>query len=290
LSKISLLITLLTIDHSLIGDTTGSLVTAATGTGNLLDVNPLLGPLANNRGPTQTHGLLPGSPTLDAGDSTETTDQRGEVRPIDLAGVANATDGDGSDMGAYEAQAEPSADFVDNNIIDGFDFLAWQRGFGLTVGAVRSDGNSDDDGDVDASDLAAWEATFGEVETTPLVAAVGSGQADVTMETVAVVEPAPLIETLSSSLQLTSVPSAAELIDAALAWDLANEPSKEDRLLQDQPQKSAEASADIAFANRHFTPTIPTFADADSLSKSSREAEDENAPWISDELLAWVFT
>ncbi|MEM8864125.1 MAG: choice-of-anchor Q domain-containing protein, partial [Planctomycetota bacterium] len=58
----------LTINYSLLGDTTGSGVTGLTGTGNLLNVDPLLGPLADNGGPTQTHALLPGSPALDAGD------------------------------------------------------------------------------------------------------------------------------------------------------------------------------------------------------------------------------
>ncbi len=102
----------------------------------------------------------------------ESNDQRG----ASFARVAGAA----IDIGAYEAQSAPSADFVDNDIIDGADFLAWQRGFGITVGAVRADGNADDDGDVDASDLAAWELTFGQTEATPLVAneqAVGSNEA-----------------------------------------------------------------------------------------------------------------
>ena len=48
-------------------------------------------------------------------------------------------------MGAYEAQSAPSADYVDDDVINGLDFLAWQSGFGTTTGAVRADGNSDDD-------------------------------------------------------------------------------------------------------------------------------------------------
>ncbi|MCA9230727.1 MAG: PEP-CTERM sorting domain-containing protein [Planctomycetales bacterium] len=45
--------------------------------------------------------------------------------------------------------------------VDGFDFLAWQRGFGKTTGAVLSDGNADGDSDVDGNDLAIWEDQFG---------------------------------------------------------------------------------------------------------------------------------
>jgi hypothetical protein len=51
-------------------------------------LDPLLGPLANNGGPTQTIALLPGSPAIDAGDPevcanppVNGVDQRGYVRP-----------------------------------------------------------------------------------------------------------------------------------------------------------------------------------------------------------------
>jgi len=62
----------LTINHSLIGNTSSGLTVTqlqaiTNGAGNLQNINPLLGPLANNGGPTQTHALLPGSPALDAG-------------------------------------------------------------------------------------------------------------------------------------------------------------------------------------------------------------------------------
>jgi hypothetical protein len=61
-------------------------------------IDPKLGPLENNGGPTQTMALLPGSPALDAGDnaySPGATDQRGLPR------IVNGT----IDIGAYEAQA-----------------------------------------------------------------------------------------------------------------------------------------------------------------------------------------
>jgi hypothetical protein len=48
-----------------------------------IDADPLLGPLANNGGPTQTLALLAGSPCLGAGTSAgaPATDQRGVTRP-----------------------------------------------------------------------------------------------------------------------------------------------------------------------------------------------------------------
>lgn len=58
-----------TVDHSLIGDTTGSRITNSTGFGNLLNVDPQLLPLAFNGGATKTHALLPESPAIDASPS-----------------------------------------------------------------------------------------------------------------------------------------------------------------------------------------------------------------------------
>ena len=97
-------------DYNLIGNR-GAITFAGTGDqsgifGSVL--NPLLGPLTNNGGPTQTHALLVGSTALDKGDNTgsgQTTDQRGFARTVDLI-ISNA--GDGTDIGAYEAQTEPS--------------------------------------------------------------------------------------------------------------------------------------------------------------------------------------
>jgi predicted outer membrane repeat protein len=44
---------------------------------SMLIADPVLGPLANNGGPTMTHALLSGSPAIDGGSAcTETTDQR----------------------------------------------------------------------------------------------------------------------------------------------------------------------------------------------------------------------
>jgi len=71
-----------------------------SGPGDLQNMDPVLGPLADNGGPTQTHALLPGSPAIDAGDNRgcPETDQRGFSRPFD-------GDVDGQalcDIGAYE--------------------------------------------------------------------------------------------------------------------------------------------------------------------------------------------
>jgi fibronectin-binding autotransporter adhesin len=66
--------------------------------------------MRNNGGPTQTIALMSGSVAIDKGTSngltgTLTTDQRGFARTVDRP-VANATGGDGTDMGAYEFGAQ----------------------------------------------------------------------------------------------------------------------------------------------------------------------------------------
>jgi hypothetical protein len=88
---------------NLIGDTTGCEFTATptdlTGTA-ASPIDPLLGPLADNGGPTLTHALLPGSPARDAlSGACPDTDQRGIARPYDGNGDETAV----CDIGAFEA-------------------------------------------------------------------------------------------------------------------------------------------------------------------------------------------
>lgn len=83
--------------HNLSSDAT----CAFAGPGDLNSTNPLLGPLANNGGATQTHALLAGSPAIDAvplADCTVNFDQRGVARP----------QGSACDIGAYEAPGVPT--------------------------------------------------------------------------------------------------------------------------------------------------------------------------------------
>ena len=100
--------------YNLIGNTNGSSGTwfrpqDLTGTTTSLD--PWLGPLQFNGGPTPTMALLPGSAAIDHGNSGHvgdpTTDQRGFLRPQDLPD-ANASGGNGADIGAYELQPDPT--------------------------------------------------------------------------------------------------------------------------------------------------------------------------------------
>ncbi len=78
---------------------------------------PLLAPLADNGGNTQTMATGAGSPAIDAGvgDSCPQTDQRGETRPTD----GNADGTPACDSGAYELQADEQPPSADNVVGDG---------------------------------------------------------------------------------------------------------------------------------------------------------------------------
>jgi hypothetical protein len=82
--------------HNLFGNTSGGSITKASG--DLLNVNPMLGPLQNNGGPTPTMALPLGSPAIDAGDNINVPifDQRGTGFPR----IVNGT----IDIGAFEFQ------------------------------------------------------------------------------------------------------------------------------------------------------------------------------------------
>jgi hypothetical protein len=92
-----------TIDSTLVADTCSLGVPLTGGTHNLSSsatcfgsaVNPLLGALANNGGPTDTRALLAGSPAINAGSGCPTTDQRGVTRE------------GACDVGAYEYRTPP---------------------------------------------------------------------------------------------------------------------------------------------------------------------------------------
>jgi predicted outer membrane repeat protein len=99
----------LTLQNTIIADSTGgncsNYSSLIDGSGNLswpdatcpgLNADPLLGPLQDNGGPTQTHALLPGSPAIDAAllANCPATDQRGVSRP----------QGPGCDIGAFELE------------------------------------------------------------------------------------------------------------------------------------------------------------------------------------------
>ena len=112
---------------NLIGNNSGATITPATGDQigtPASPIDPMLGPLQDNGGPTRTHAPLAGSKAIDKGYGNSSTDQRGFTRPIDSPAIANATGGDGDDIGAYEVQPDQLVGCSDisllvNNTSDG---------------------------------------------------------------------------------------------------------------------------------------------------------------------------
>ncbi len=94
--------------YNLIGTVAGTCIFTGDTTGNITNVDPLLGPLGSNGGQTSTHALLGGSPAIDAGNpaplpggfSCFPFDQRSLPRPADGDGDLNAI----CDIGAFEVQ------------------------------------------------------------------------------------------------------------------------------------------------------------------------------------------
>ncbi|HZY86186.1 MAG TPA: choice-of-anchor Q domain-containing protein, partial [Gemmataceae bacterium] len=95
------------------------------GPGDVIGQGPLLGPLADNGGPTPTRALLAGGPGLGAGDPAlaGTTDQRGSPRPA------------APDIGAY--QTEPAVELL----VEAPAATAAGAPFQATVEALDAQGN-----------------------------------------------------------------------------------------------------------------------------------------------------
>ncbi|MGH7287540.1 MAG: choice-of-anchor Q domain-containing protein [Myxococcota bacterium] len=86
--------------HNLDSDDTCNLTAA----GDTPAADPMLGPLGDNGGPTETHSLLRGSPAIDAIAVADCTDLDGDPVATDQRGVARPQ-GTGCDVGAFERNA-----------------------------------------------------------------------------------------------------------------------------------------------------------------------------------------
>ncbi|QEG37735.1 right-handed parallel beta-helix repeat-containing protein [Bythopirellula goksoeyrii] len=231
-------------------------------------VNPidaLLGPLANNGGPTKTHALLPDSPAIDAGDPSilfdaNEFDQRGDpFTRVAIGVLSGVTPTPRIDIGSYEAQAPPSADFNNDLRVDGRDFLNWQRAFGQS-GAAAAGGDSDHDGDADLSDLAAWQLSYGEtIILPPQTAAVASEEAE-------------------TSAKVSTV-------DAALSLDMFEEVTEVESLWRDESLR-IEEPRDAVFDRYESLPREVRHFSATHNDAPEESSEDE----ATTALLSAVFT
>jgi parallel beta-helix repeat protein len=174
--------------YSIIGISFGSgLAPAPVGSpdanGNLVGSSPLtngrieprLGPLADNGGPTLTHALMPDSPAINAGDPAAMAGVGGVPLHDQRGAPFTRVYGGRIDMGAFESQPTDRVlgDFNRDGVVDAGDYVVWRRTTGSAVApGTAADGNGD--GLVNQTDFLLWKSNFGSVFAPPAAATIAS--------------------------------------------------------------------------------------------------------------------
>ena len=122
---------------------------------------PLLGPLANNGGPTLTVALLPGSPAIDSGSNALAVGPDGNPLLADQRGYYRVFNGT-VDIGAYEygSSALLAGDADADGKVDFADLVLVARHYGMT-NATWADGDFNNDGSVGFDDLVIVARNYG---------------------------------------------------------------------------------------------------------------------------------
>ena len=143
----------LVITSSLIGNTSGSGITAKTGTGNILNQQARLGPLADNGGPTLTHALLPSSPAFNAGNNALALDENGNPLTTDQRGENRIRFGT-VDIGAVESEFDDPFLLGDTSLDGAVNFFDITPFISLLAnGTFLNEGDINRDGNVDFLDI-----------------------------------------------------------------------------------------------------------------------------------------
>lgn len=153
-----------------------------------------------------------------------------------------------------------AGDFDNDADVDGNDFLIWQRNAGLSVGATIDQGDIDANGAVDGVDLFLWSNLYG-----------------------ASVPPAP------ASTATANEESSSLLIDAAMAWDIAQE---EARTSEPAATEVSILQTEIALSETSdsWLPSLSDFVEDElSVYGESVESTEDDAPWLAEELLELAF-
>jgi hypothetical protein len=128
-------------------------------------------------------------------------------RAVDVAN--NGTQVNGFREFEFTVVPTSPADFNSDSRIDGFDFLAWQRGFGTPAPtAAKADGDADNDMDVDGADFEQWVDGLG--GGAPAVAAVARISDELAMASGA----SPISQLNGNWFVSTSAPGTASTADA----------------------------------------------------------------------------
>ncbi len=141
------------------------------------------------------------------------------------------------------------ADFDFDNDVDGADFLAWQRGFGIPIpDAVKSDGDADGDTDVDSNDLAVWQSQYG-VSASPIASALFAPEATSASST-------KIVDAALATLWLNSTAESND--EMVLEETIATESARDSALAQHDSLLSPAAAAFSAVPARQDAEAEPT--------------------------------
>jgi len=224
--------------YNLIGS--GNAIAEFVETGDQANVmNPMLGALANNGGPTLTHLLLTGSPAINAGDPAASAGV-GNVPQFDQRGSAHSRVlGTAIDIGAVEIEAPAGpalpGDYNLDGAVNAADYVVWRRTLGNSV-AQYSGADGDGDSMVDDDDYGVWRANFG--NTAP---GAGSGSSYSSVQRIVdYVPPAAVFEQAITSTNEVSPATAVNTVgsqtDASSGTAVAE--LKQPSLVKDAPTKS----------------------------------------------------
>ena len=134
--------------NNLIEDGSGGLADSITG-------DPLLGPLADNGGPTMTHALLPGSPAIDAGNNALAVDANGNPLTNDQRAAGfDRIFGGTVDIGAFEFETILRGDVNGDGVVN-FSDIPFFIDI-LRTGGFQEEADTNGDGVVNFSDIPAF--------------------------------------------------------------------------------------------------------------------------------------
>jgi hypothetical protein len=154
-------------------------------------------------------------------------------------------------------------DYDNDGDIDGRDFLFWQRSFGTAAVPAGSGADGDGSGTIDAGDLEIWQNNYG---TQPIVAQISA-------------------ITASNDSQETAL--SAALIDAALFESLGADEDEEISTIVDELQIPAFDT--YATDSDLFDAPVNSRISEDDPSGVLDDANELEAVWLSEELLERVF-
>ncbi len=279
---------------SLIGDNTGSGFSAAPVTGSSADgnfignpygggvIDPQLGPLADNGGPTLTHAPLVTSPVVDAGypaalsgmDGIPEFDQRGD-------GAFRVVDGTDSgvrriDMGAVELNLVLTGDFNSDYSVGAADYSIWRDTRGSTTD-LRADTNGN--GVVDDADYKYWKQNFGAVAVVTMSAvAANSALAQVTVNT----DVSTLVPAMTTAVAMAIIDEpAVAVITQEEPESLARPNDLAFALLGEQAAESGQGGVVLSSTGEASEPAASLLLLAVNQSRSSAAFDPD--PWSIDQ-------